>query len=112
MRRILMTTLLGSLLFSPALAADTQAERETPPPMPEQGVDGDALEPEVTIVPRKQGGRVEEYRLNGRLYAVKVIPATGKPYFLVDGDGDGYLETHRDELETQIMIPGWVLMSW
>ena len=45
-------------------------------------------EPEVTI--RQEGDRtVEEYRVNGFLYAIKVTPKTGAPYYLVAVDEDG-----------------------
>ena len=49
----------------------------------QESVDG---EPDVTI--RQEGDRtVEEYRVNGFLYAVKITPKVGKPYFLVRADG-------------------------
>lgn len=108
-----LIALFGSLMFSSVIAAEVPKTQDAPPPpMPEQGQEGDVLEPEVTIVPRKAGGSVEEYRLNGRLYAVKIKPAMGPSYFLVDGDGDGYLESRRSELDTPLMIPGWVLLRW
>jgi len=64
------------------------------------------LAPEITIVPK--GAAVhEEYRLNGELYMVKVIPAKGRPYYLVDREGQG--EFVRSELEPRISIPMWVI---
>lgn len=108
----ILIALFGSLMFSSVIAAEAPKTQDAPPPMPEQSPDNDTLEPEVTIVPRKAGGSVEEYRLNGRLYAVKVKPAKGPSYFLVDGDGDGYLESRRSDLDTPLMIPGWVLLRW
>jgi hypothetical protein len=35
--------------------------------------------------------RVEEYRMNGVLYMVKVTPTVGPPYYLIDTTGDGNL---------------------
>ena len=64
------------------------------------------LAPEITIVPK--GATVhEEYRLDGQLYMVKVIPAKGPPYYLVDREGHG--EFVRSEFEPQIAIPMWVI---
>lgn len=65
-------------------------------------------EPEVTIV--QQGDKtVEEYRINGFLYAIKVIPSKGKPYFLVRADGeDSFIPSHKPELR----IPSWQIYSW
>ena len=82
-----------------------------PPAIPENAPGGESLEPEVTIIQRDKV-TVHEYRLNGRLYAVKVIPRRGPPYFLVDGDGDGVMETRRNELAPDFLIPSWVLFSW
>lgn len=66
-------------------------------------------EPDVTIV--QKGDRVvEEYRLNGFLYAVKVTPKNGKPYFLVRADGsDGnFIRADKPEMR----IPSWEIFSW
>ncbi|HAS61850.1 MAG TPA: DUF2782 domain-containing protein [Vibrio sp.] len=66
-------------------------------------------EPDVTIV-QKGDRTVEEYRVNGFLYAVKVIPKVGKPYFLVRADGsDGnFIRADKPELR----IPSWEIFSW
>jgi hypothetical protein len=37
-----------------------------------------ALEPEVTIK-KREGDTVEEHRINGKLYKIKVTPATAFP---------------------------------
>lgn len=65
-------------------------------------------EPEVTIT--QQGDKtVEEYRINGFLYAVKVIPKKGPPYFLVRADGDdSFVHSGKPELR----IPSWKIYSW
>lgn len=67
--------------------------------------------PDVTIV---QGGdrTIEEYRIHGRLYMIKVIPKKGAPYYLVDTDGDGNLESRRSELSQDLLIPNWTLLEW
>ena len=82
-----------------------------PPAIPESAPSAESLEPEVTIIQRDKV-TLHEYRLNGRLYAVKVIPRRGPPYFLVDGDGDGVMETRRNELAPDFLVPSWVLFSW
>ena len=66
-------------------------------------------EPDVTIV-QKGDRTVEEYRLNGVLYAVKVTPKVGKPYFLVRADGsDGnFIRADKPEMR----IPAWEIFSW
>ena len=71
----------------------------------QESVDG---EPDVTI--RQEGERtVEEYRVNGFLYAVKVIPKNGKPYFLVRADGDSnFIRADKPD----VLIPAWEIFSW
>ena len=70
-----------------------------------------SLEPEVTIIDDGQR-TIEEYRLNGRLYMIKVIPAVGPHYFLVDNDGDGELETQRYLDDGEMVVPRWTLLEW
>ena len=80
-------------------------ENYNPPAAPEIPGAGQA-EPEVTITTK--GTEIhEEYRLNGRLYMIKVTPAKGKPYYLIDHEGSG--QFRRSDFETRISIPTWVI---
>ncbi len=81
------------------------------PPPPERVQSGETLEPEVTII-QKEDASVEEYRINNRLYMIKVVPIVGKPYFLLDNNGDGTLETEMSQLYREPQVPHWVLFSW
>jgi hypothetical protein len=82
---------------------------EPPPPPP--GLEPDpALEPQVTIQ-RRGTETVEEFRINGRLYMVKVTPAHGKPYYLVDAVGKGDF-TRYDSYDTGTRPPMWVIHQW
>ena len=66
-------------------------------------------EPDVTIV-QKGDKTVEAYRVNGFLYAVKVTPKKGKPYFLVRADGNegNFIRADKPEMR----IPSWEIFSW
>lgn len=81
-----------------------------PPDMAEQEGQ-EELEPEVTIIRRKDA-TVEEYRMNGRLYMVKVTPVIGKPYYFVDRDGDGLMESRMSDLYNPTRVPQWLIFSW
>ncbi|MCU0937282.1 MAG: DUF2782 domain-containing protein [Gammaproteobacteria bacterium] len=81
------------------------------PPLPEQVQSGEPLEPEVRIIRRDQEV-IEEYRQGGRLYMVRVVPRGAPPYYLVDSDGDGRLDTRWVEAAPGVLIPSWVLFSW
>ena len=86
MRRLLGTALLGIAL---PLAAQQPPKLEPlpePPPPPPGLAPDPALEPQVTIT-RRGEDKVEEYRVNGKLYAMKVTPPHGVPYFLIDEAG-------------------------
>jgi hypothetical protein len=85
--------------------AQGRAQDATPPP------DAPGEEPQVTIIERGSDV-VEEYRLQGKLYMVKVTPRKGPPYYLIDTDGDGNLETRRGEMAETPQIPSWILFKW
>jgi hypothetical protein len=55
---------------------------------------------------------IEEYRAGGVLYMIRVNPARGAPYYLVDTDGDGNLETRFNDLAGGLLIPAWILFRW
>ena len=104
------------------LAAVTHADDQTagqfievpPPPPPVESYDEDvpeSPEPEVTII-KREGTTYEEYRHNGRLYMVKIIPTIGLPYFYVDRDGDGLMETRINDRAAKVQVPQWVIFSW
>jgi hypothetical protein len=64
---------------------------------------------------RIRGGKdevISEFRINGQLYMIRVTPKKGVPYYLVDSDGDGKLETRWNELAPNLLIPSWVLLRW
>ena len=69
------------------------------------------LEPQVVI---RQSGEntIEEYRVNGQLFKVKVTPAAGPAYFMIDTDGDGVMDQRYDRQGDQVMTPQWVLFKW
>ena len=56
-------------------------------------------------------GRNWIYRVNGKLYAVKVTPPHGVPYFLMDDIGDGTM-SRRDSLDSGLRVPQWVLLEF
>lgn len=42
------------------------------------------------------GDTITEYRVDGRLRALKVVPSRGPTYYLYDRDGDGIVDRQRD----------------
>jgi len=108
MRRLLMSLLFALAL--PAAAQDRPANLEPvpePPPPPPGYQPDPALEPQVTIIQRGED-TVEEFRINGRLYMIKVTPPHGTSYYLVDEKGDGNM-ARRDPPGTSLRVPMWVI---
>ena len=71
--------------------------------------DAPAADPDVTI--RQDGDKtIQEFRQNGFLYAIKITPKTGKPYFLVRADGSEGNFIRSDQPD--MLIPSWEIFSW
>jgi hypothetical protein len=115
--RTLAAVILAALAL-PALAQSTARprppgtiplEEAAPPPAM---VEGDpALQPQVTT--RQEGEQtVQEYRLKGKLYMVKVTPKHGRPYILMDHKGDGTFMRQDNPLDTGVRVPQWVLLEF
>ncbi len=64
-------------------------------------------EPEIVIRKGINGEVYYDYRVNGEVVEIKVVPTKGKPYYLVPKDG-GFIKLDR----TQLLIPSWVLFRW
>ncbi len=111
--------LLAGLLFSMPLMAVAADDLEAPPPPPDSvekdpgGIvdpaEADQFKPEVTII-RREHEVVEEYRINGQLYKVKVTPTKGKPYYLLYPHGPQGAPIRRDI--DDLRTPYWVIFSW
>jgi len=72
----------------------------------------DIPEPEVNI--REEPTQtIEEFRSQGRPYMIRVTPRGGlPPYYMVDNDGDGTLETRVNSPSNPPAPPRWVLFRW
>ena len=110
-QRVLRVGLYFLLIGEGAFAANEPTETTPPPAVNEGEVKAEVIEPEVRII-NQQGNTVEEFRTQGRLYMVKITPSKGYPYYLVDSDGDGKLETRRNDLDPDIVVPRWTIFSW
>jgi hypothetical protein len=82
-----------------------------PPELPAPVESGKPMEPDVTII-RRGDETIEEYRINNKVYKVKIQPVIGPPYYLMDTDGDGNIDVRRRNNEEGMRIPQWVLFSW
>lgn len=104
-----------------AISSSMSAFAAEPPPgleplpevLPPPGVSEDGssvLEPEVTIVKKGQE-TIEEYRINGELYMMKVTPANGgTPYYLHKDDQNGGWV--NDGPSPPLSVPKWVIFKF
>lgn len=76
-----------------------------PPPPAMDNAPND--EPEVTIT-KEAEQTVEEYRMGGKLYMIKITPKHGKPYYMVDDQGDGKF-ARQESLDSGFRPPRWVI---
>jgi hypothetical protein len=108
MHKLLLTlTLLIPMLATAQPALDPLPE---PAPPPSIGID-EEMEPEVSII-KRDDAVVEEYRMNGQLYMIKVTPVVGPSYYLIDTTGDGDLNARRSELDPAFVVPSWMIFRW
>jgi hypothetical protein len=88
----LMLTATAGAAFAQSSPRGLEPLPEIPPPprlssVPNAPDDDDG--PQITVRQGDNGAKVEEFRTRGgRLYAVRVTPVIGKPYMLVDPDGN------------------------
>lgn len=116
---VLILIFASMTLSAPLIAQD---DLEKPPPIPPEStedvpippkVQEEQIEPTVTI--REEEERlIEEYRMNGRLYMVKVTPKKGGvSYYYVDTNGDGKLELDPDQQALNPVQPvHWKIIEW
>ncbi len=85
--------LMGSMIATTALGAPPESS--------------DPNEPKITI---RQGESKTfyEYRVNGILKEIKVVPNMGPEYYLVPDDGGGWIQ----EDKSQLLVPSWVIFRW
>ncbi|MDX1451030.1 MAG: DUF2782 domain-containing protein [Oleiphilaceae bacterium] len=89
--RLLLTSILSATLIYPAIADEGRS----------------ISEPQITI--RHEDKKTYyEYRVNGILKEIKVVPAVGPAYYLVPDDGGGWIREER----SNVLIPKWVIFKW
>jgi len=66
---------------------------------------------EGEVVIRNDGDKtIYEYKINGKVKEIKVVPKIGEPYYLVPDDVDES-DLHKTQ-ESKIKAPWWVIFRW
>ena len=119
-----LSVIVLSLLSATALAQSPARARppgltplEAPPPPPiveqdrsvESQVAPRAAE-EVTV--RTEGDQtIQEFRMNGKVFMVRVTPRHGRPYVMIDHNGDGSFQ-RQGTLDSGVRVPQWVVAEF
>lgn len=108
---VVLALFVGS--FSVALVAAERPSNLVPLediPPPPVVLEGEPMEePQITI--RKRGeDTIEEYRIHGELYMMKVTPKSGVPYYLHKEDRNG--DWINDGPTPPLSIPKWIIFRF
>jgi len=106
---LLATVLLAGSALGQAPGAGSALPPPKLEPLPEVAGDPE-LEPQITIT-RKDGETVEEARVAGQVVWIKVTPRHGRPYFLIP-DAGGQMFIRRDNFDSGLKVPLWLLFSF
>ena len=108
-----LLTLIFILISTVSYAEQTgePAAVPEPPELPMPVQSGENLQPDITIM-RKGGKTIQEYRKNGALYMVKIIPDLGPAYYYIDTDGDGNMDVRGSDLDKGTNINQWKIFEW
>ncbi len=108
-----LSVLAGFFVFliSVAVSAEDSAGLPLPPDIPPPVEDGEPMDQDVRIY-REDKKTIYEYRVNGELYFVKVVPEIGPTYYLTDADGDGVIDEQTQGPNSGMKIHQWKLFSW
>ena len=101
---------LPPTLEAPTPANEPATTVQPPPDLPAESDSRIPAKTEVNIINQKDA-TIEENRVNGKLRYAKITPKKGKPYYMVDTDGDGALDTRENNFENP-PINRWILMEW
>lgn len=66
-----------------------------------------ADEPQI-VIRHEKDKTFYEYRVNGMVKEIKVVPEVGPSYYLVPAEGGDMIR----EDESQLLVPSWVIFSW
>jgi len=91
---VLLLAVIGLTFTTPIIAAPTYSESDV----------ADRIE-----IVEGDNKTIYEYRQNGVLTMIKIVPKKGRPYYLVPADGAPHFESldHKKKL-----YPQWVILEW
>lgn len=113
MLRNILILIPALLLAAPALAQRTEVLPPPPirEPLPPKVQDpSEQIEPQVTIR-REEGRTIEEYSMGGAVFMIRIVPAVGPAYYLIDTTGDGNFDSRYEHMEP-VRPAHWRIFEW
>ena len=111
--RIILISTLALVAAAPVLAQPREVlppppiRDPLPPPVQDRS---EQIEPEVRI--RREDDRtVEEYMIGGVVFMIRIVPAVGPAYYLIDTTGDGNFDSRHDHMEP-VRPAHWRIFEW
>ena len=105
---LIVATLFLPLLPLAISAAEPAEERPTATTASQRTYAMDAgRDADVDII-AAEDRVIYEYRVNGVITAIKVVPKNGRPYYMVPIDGSPHYEISPDAK----LYPKWILLEW
>lgn len=100
MNRLNFPTIAGTALLTTAHLA--LAEELYLPPPDESAAD------DIEIV-AGEDRTIFEYRVNGVITMIKIVPKSGRPYYMVPADGAAHF---RSLDHSKKLYPSWIVLEW
>jgi hypothetical protein len=101
--------LVPTLSFAAAEAEPVAIPEQPELPQPVQS--GEEMQPDITII-RKGKETIQEFRRNGQIYMIKIVPQVGPAYYMLDTNGDGKMDVKKNDLDKNTDINQWLLFEW
>lgn len=106
-------SLLIAIMLLPALAQAKDLPTNLEPlediPPPSISAEENADEPVITII-KKENETIEEYRVGGQLYMLKITPNHGVPYYMHREDQEG--AWINDGPNPPLSVPKWTIFRF
>lgn len=114
--RILSIILLSMASLCFAAEQKNTNEKQSGKPQPVEKAPkvkpGNVPQPEIVITESKDR-IIKEYRIDGKLRAIKVTPKNGFPaYYLIDHEGSGKFVKMGPDMGPELQVPQWILFEW
>jgi len=117
MQKSLLSLLIGAAFFCltpltlfAATPADAEVVEEVPSPGRVQSGEPLEDEPEITIRKKSVSKKIQEYRVNGELYMMKITPDHGVPYYLYREDSQS--DWVNVGPNPPLSVPKWTLFRF